>query len=108
VAADRWRYFALVFSAPENKPCIRISFEQAFEKPVDEILYRSGALLSLGDPNELEHLLREAGFRETTVVRVAAPFCTPTVAGYIDFLRQAASPLIEILAPLPKVAQEAA
>jgi hypothetical protein len=53
-------------------------------------------------------LFSAAGFEDARVQHIAAPFRAPAVDDYIAFLRTSASPLIEVLAPLPEAIQHAA
>jgi hypothetical protein len=64
--------------------------------------------MSLGQPGLLAALLHQANFVDVDVRALSAPFRAPTVDHYIDFLRSAASPLIEILSRLPNAAQQSA
>lgn len=65
-----------------------------------------GSLMSLGKPGLLEALLQTAGFAEVSVRYVPAPFYTISAEQYVDFLRSSASPIIEMLAPLPDAARQ--
>jgi SAM-dependent methyltransferase len=110
------RYSALVFAGPERNPCVATCLRVAHQhraraKPAPEAenaLDTPGGLLSLGMPGLMERLLVEAGFKGVDVVRLAAPFCMPSVQHYMRFVRQAASPIIELLAPLREREREAA
>lgn len=67
--------------------------------------FEPGSLMSLGAPGLLERLLRDAGFVDTGVQPVAAPFRLPTSRHYVDFVRSSGTPIMQILAPLPVPAQ---
>lgn len=108
------RLSALVFAAPEHNPCLVISLATAYKHAGMTALPSlecngvgpPGTLMSLGDPALLAQLLNTTGFVAIDVRAIAAPFCLPTAAHYVEFLRTSASPLIEILSPLPRTAQE--
>ncbi len=104
------RFAALVFSAPQRNPCLAILMSTALRHAglPARSPYAPGSLMSLGGPGELERLLHAAGFTDVSVQVVAAPFRLPTRQRYLDFVRSAASPVIEILAPLSADAQRAA
>lgn len=108
------RFSALVFGEPAQNPCLTIALTTArkhaqlwtkFEMNVQQA-FEPGTLMSLGKPGLIKDLLQTAGFVDITVDHISAPFYSPSVEHYIDFLRSAASPVIEILALLPASAQE--
>ncbi len=103
------RFSALVFSGPHNNPCLTITLRTAREHAGltsdSPNPFASGTLMSLAKPGLLAQLLNVAGFSDVHGQAVAAPFRLPTSRHYIDFLRSAASPLIEILSRLPAPAQ---
>ena len=70
--------------------------------------YQPGALMSLGRPGQLDALFHQAGFRDVASTAVAAPFCLPSVAHYLDFVRSSASPIQQILGRLDAAAAQAA
>lgn len=98
------RLSALVFSGPQNNPCLTIMMRTALKHaaltPEPSSPFTPGTLMSLGKPGLLAQLLDDAGFVDINVRALNAPFCLPTSRHYIDFLRAAASPVIEILAAL--------
>lgn len=98
------RYSALVFSDPQNNPCLAITMRTALQHAglalISSSPFTPGTLMSLGKQGLLAQLLRDAGFVDINVQSVAAPFRLPTSKQYIHFLRSAASPVIEILASL--------
>lgn len=108
------RLSALVFGRPEHNPCLTITLATARQhaglvngtaaqapRP-----FEPGSLMSLGKPGLLKELLRTAGFVDVSVRYVPAPFHTISAEQYVDFLRTAASPIIEMLAPLPDAARQ--
>ena len=101
------RYSALVFSDPQNNPCLAITMRTALQHAglalISSSPFTPGTLMSLGKPGLLAQLLCDASFVDINVQSVAAPFRLPTSRHYIDFLRSAASPVIEILASLSEV-----
>ena len=70
--------------------------------------YEPGTLMSLGEPGLLPRLMQEAGWIDITVQPIAAPFRLPASQHYIDFVRASGSPIMELLAPLPAAARQAA
>jgi SAM-dependent methyltransferase len=101
------RLSALVFSAPQNNPCLTIMMRTAIKHAglTSESPFAPGALLSLGKSGLLAQLLDDAGFISIKVQAVAAPFRLPTSRDYVHFVRSAGSPIMQILAPLSDVAQ---
>ena len=100
----------VVFSRPENNPCLGILMTTALAHaglPARDP-YQPGTLMSLGRPGHLDELFRQAGFRDVATTAVAAPFCLPSVAHYLDFVRSSASPIQQILARLDAAAAQAA
>ena len=98
------RFAALVFSGPHNNPCLTIMMQTALrhagltaDAPSP---FAAGTLMSLGRPGLLVQLLNEAGFVDINVQPVIAPFRLPQSLHYIDFVRSAGSPIMQILAPL--------
>jgi SAM-dependent methyltransferase len=104
------RACTMVFSAPEQNPCIGILVSTAFKHaglPTPDP-YRPGGLLSLGAPGLMDELFRRSGFSHVATTKVAAPFRLPTVRDYLDFVRTSASPILQILGRLDDVKREAA
>ena len=103
------RYGALVFSDPKNNPCLAITMRTARKHAGLTVESTSpftpGTLMSLGKPGLLAQLLSDAGFANINVQPISTPFRLPSSRNYIDFLRSAASPVIEILTPLSGPAQ---
>ncbi len=104
------RAAVMVFAAPDQNPCLRIIMSTALRHaglgPRDP--FQPGGLMSLGRPGHLEALFTEAGFHGVTAARIDAPFRLPRTADYVAFLRDAAGPVIDILARLSPAAQDAA
>lgn len=108
------RFSALVFGEPVRNQCLTIALSTArkhallstqSERDIQQA-FEPGTLMSLGKPGLFVELLQAAGYVDITARLISAPFHTPSVAHYIDFLRSSASPVIEILAPLPASAQD--
>lgn len=101
------RFSAVVFSSPERNPCIAILNATARKHAGLPAVspFQAGSLLSLGKPGLLEHLFGVAHFVRIEVRPVSAPFRLPTPGDYLDFVRSSASPIIDLLAPLPATAQ---
>lgn len=110
------RFAVLVFSQPKNHPCLAITVGCArqhaglstWAEISDELAYHPGSLMSLGKPGLLEDLLHSAGFINIKVRAISAPMRIASVNVYIDFLRSAASPIIEMLSRLTPAAQQKA
>lgn len=100
----------IVFSRPEKNPCLAILMSTACRHaglpPRDP--FAPGGLLSLGRPGHMDALARSAGFQDVATSALAAPFHLPSVDHYLAFVRSAASPILQILAPLGAAATEAA
>ena len=64
-----------------------------------------GTLMSLGQPGLFAQLLHDAGFIDINVQPVITPFHLPTSRHYIDFVRSAGSPIMQILAGLTEAEQ---
>ena len=108
------RFSALVFGRPENNPCLTITLAMA-RKHAGLVSgaaaqtarpFEPGSLMSLGKPGLLEELLQTAGFVDVSMRYVPAAFHTDSAEQYVDFLRSSASPIIEMLAPLPDAARQ--
>lgn len=100
----------LVFSRAERNPCIGVLMSTALRHagwpPRDP--YQPGGLLSLGQPGLADRLFREAGFADVASTVVDAPFRLPSAAHYLQFVRDSASPIQQILARLSPAAAKAA
>lgn len=104
------RFSGLVFAGPEANPCLTIMMQTALRHAgvAARNPFEPGALLSLGRPGLLPALLHEAGFERIEVRPLSAPFATPCCADYVAFVRNAGSPVRELLKPLEDPAQERA
>lgn len=96
------RAAVLVFSGPAQNPLIveqlAIAARHAGIAPPDPC--QSGGLLSLGDPLQLTALFAHAGFADIACRAIAAPMTLPSVSEYIDFLRTAAGPVVQMASRL--------
>ncbi|MES2936912.1 MAG: methyltransferase domain-containing protein [Pseudomonadota bacterium] len=103
-------FAAVVFSHPQANPCaatlMSTACRHAGRPPPPP--FEPGTLFSLGKPGLMAELLRSAGFASVAVRPVAAPFHLPSARHYLEFVRAAGSPVIEILAQLAPAAQQAA
>jgi SAM-dependent methyltransferase len=100
----------MVFSRPEKNPCLAILMSSALKHaglPARDP-FTAGGLLSLGKPGRIDDLYRSAGFEDVATTAVDAPFCLPSVDHYLSFVRNSASPILQILAGLDSAAAEAA
>ncbi len=104
------RFSALVFAGPKQNPCITttLAVAQRHAGVGAGDPATPGGLLSLGNPQRLTQLMQQAGFAEIEVQAVSAPFRTPRCEDYVEFVRSAGSPVIELLKPLPAAARAAA
>ncbi len=100
----------MVFSQPERNPCVSILMSTALEHaglPAADP-YRPGGLLSLGRPGLANELFATAGFNDVATTRIEAPFRLPSARAYLDFVRNSASPIRQILGRLDEAAAAAA
>ena len=95
-------FSALVFSGPQGNPCLAVMMRTALKQAglAPESPFIPGTLMSLGKPGLFARLLNDAGFVDIDVQPVSAPFHLPASRHYIDFVRSAGSPIMQILAPL--------
>jgi SAM-dependent methyltransferase len=100
----------MVFSAPEANPCISILMATALKhaKAPPRDPFGRGGLLSLGKPGLIDQLFEQAGFARVATTKVSAPFRLPSAKHYLDFVRNSASPILQILGPLDEPARKAA
>lgn len=100
----------MVFSTPDKNPCVSILVSTAFKHatlpPRDP--YQPGGLLSLGKPGLVDELFQQAGFSRVATTKLTAPFRLPLVKDYLDFIRNSASPILQLLDRLDASAREAA
>ena len=101
------RFAAVVFSQPQANPCAAILMATACRHAglPPPSPFEPGTLFSLGKPGLLLLLSQAAGFSDIEVRPVAAPFRLESSAHYLEFVRSAGSPVIEILARLTEHAQ---
>ncbi len=101
---------SMVFAGPEANPCIRILISTALRHaglpPRDP--FQPGGLLSLGRPGAMDAHFLKAGFINVATTRLDAPFHLRRTSDYLDFVRNAASPVAQILAPLDAPSSRAA
>lgn len=104
------RLSVLVFSGPQSNPCLAIMMRTALKHAgfTPESPFAPGTLMSLGQPGLLAQLMRDAGFIDIKVEPVITPFHLPTSRHYIDFVRNAGSPIMQILAQLTEAQQREA
>jgi SAM-dependent methyltransferase len=104
------RFCSMVFAGPDQNPCLRILMMTALRHaglpPRDP--FQPGGLVSLGRPGAIDALFQRAGFSAVATTRMDAPFRMPSTAHYLAFIRDAAGPILQILAPLDPTAQAAA
>ena len=100
----------MVFSRPERNPCITILMSTALKHaglaPRDP--FQPGGLLSLGKPGLMDERFRAAGFCEVATTMIAAPFKLPSAHHYLEFIRNSASPIRQIVDRLDATAASAA
>ncbi len=104
------RFCSMVFAGPEQNPCLRILMLTALRHaglPARDP-FQPGGLVSLGRPGDIDALFRSAGFSAVATTRMDAPFRMASTRHYIAFIRDAAGPILKILAPLTPAAQAAA
>ena len=104
------RACSLVFGRPAGNPCVVVLMKTACQHaglPMPEPT-RPGSLLSLGQPGVLEQMHRDAGFDEVEAEYVDAPFELPSARAYLDFVRDSASPIQQILDRLDPERRQAA
>ena len=104
------RFAALVFSHAETNPCIAITnrIARRYAGLSVDGPPPPGSLLSLGRPGLMVNLLREARFQDVTVQPHTVPFRVPSYADYLDFVRSAGSPIMNLLRPLSVDVQQRA
>jgi ubiquinone/menaquinone biosynthesis C-methylase UbiE len=99
-----------VFSGPEKNPCLKIlmgtALRHAGQPPRDP--FAPGSLFSLGRAGHIDTLFHEAGFRDVATTAMDAVFHMPSVDAYLTFVRDSASPILQILAGLSEAAAQAA
>lgn len=106
----RARACSLVFGRPERNPCVRIVMQTACRHaglPARDP-FAPGGLLSLGKPGLMDQLFAQAGFAEVATTSLDAPFRLPSAKDYITFVREAGSPVQQMLSRLSPAAADAA
>jgi SAM-dependent methyltransferase len=104
------RFCSMVFAGPDQNPCLRILTMTALRHaglPPREP-FQPGGLVSLGRPGAIDALYQKAGFSAVATIRMDAPFRMPSTAHYLEFIRDAAGPILQTLAPLDPTAKAAA
>ncbi len=104
------RFCSMVFDGPDRNPCLRILMSTAMRHaglpPRDP--FQPGGLVSLGKPGLMDDLMQRAGFQSVATTRMEASFMLPTTADYLSFVKDAAGPILQFLAPLDATARAAA
>lgn len=104
------QFCSMVFAGPDQNPCLRILMSTASRHaglaPRDP--FTPGGLVSLGRPGDIETLFTKAGFKGVATTRMDAPFRFPATQDYLRFIRDAAGPILGIIAGLDPAAKEAA
>jgi ubiquinone/menaquinone biosynthesis C-methylase UbiE len=104
------RAACVVFSRPDRNPCVatlmRVATRHAEIAMPDPAT--PGGLLSLGTHGLLARLYREAGFSRVSELVVSAPFRMPSARSYVEFVRDAAAPVVAILSQLSEDRRAAA
>ena len=104
------RLGALVFSTPQANPCVAILVATArrYAGLPPPTAVEPGGLLSLGSPGHMAELMASAGFAHIDIRPIAAPIRLHSVSDYMQFVRNAASPIMALLASLPAPTQSLA
>jgi len=104
------RFCSIVFAGPDMNPCLRILMATATRHagiaPRDP--FQPGGLVSLGKPGLMDDLFQRAGFRAVATTRMDCPFRLPTTADYLNFIRDSARPILQMLASLDDARRAAA
>jgi len=104
------RFSAVVFAPPPGNPCIALMLAIARQHAGMVALTPTsaaapGTLFSLGQPGLLAELLGRAGFVGVEVHALSAPMRLPSSAHYVEFVRSAGMPIVQLLAALPDALQ---
>lgn len=104
------RACVVVFSQPEKNPCVGILMQTAFKHAgmTPGNPYQPGGLFSLGKPGYIDELFVSAGFNDVVTTAIPAVLSLPSAKAYLDFIRNSASPILQILSKLGEPAREAA
>lgn len=104
------RFSAVVFAPAPGNPCIArmlaIARRHAGMAPTSPTSADApGTLFSLGRRGLMAELLHRAGFVDIAIRTVSAPMRLPSSRHYIEFVRSAGLPIVQVLAALPEPAQ---
>lgn len=104
------RFSAVVFAPPPGNPCIArmlaIARRHAGMAPTSPTSADApGTLFSLGRRGLMAELLHRAGFADIAIRTLSAPMRLPSSRHYIEFVRSAGLPIVQVLAELPEAAQ---
>ena len=102
------RFSAVVFAPPAGNPCIALMLAIARHHMPPDLPASAdapGTLFSLGRPGLMAELLGDAGFVDISVRTVSAPMRLPSSRHYIEFVRSAGQPIVQLLAALPEAAR---
>jgi len=96
------RMAAMVFAGPErnrflSQPARIIRKRLSLPPPPPD----APGLFALADPKKLERLFRDAGYRDFSLVSVAAPQRLDSAKQHVAFLREASRALIEMMEAVP-------
>lgn len=104
------RAAAIVFSTPEENPCMVMAMQTAFRHagmaPPDS--YRPGGLFCLGKPGLIEDMFEAAGFSQVMAQKISAPFRLPSAAHFVGFAAAAAGAVRQIVDGLDEEGRKAA
>jgi SAM-dependent methyltransferase len=104
------RASTMVFSTPHANPCVSILISTAFKHAGLQAPdpYQPGGLLSIGKAGLIDELFQQAGFSLVATTRLTAPFRLPSVKHYLAFVRNSATPILQILGRLDAQAKDTA
>lgn len=107
------RFSAVVFAPPPGNPCISLMLAIArrhagMAPALPASADAPGTLFSLGRHGLMAELLQRAGFVDIEIRSIPAPMRLPSSRHYVDFVRSAGLPIVQLLAALPEAAQRAA
>lgn len=100
----------MVFSAPDNNPCIATLMSIALRHAglVAADPYQPGGLFSLGRPGLIDDLFNQAGLRAIGTTTIAAPLKLPTARDYVNFVKASAGLVVQIVQRLEPAKAQAA
>jgi SAM-dependent methyltransferase len=107
------RFSAVVFAPPSGNPCIALMLliarrHAGIAPALPTSADAPGTLFSLGRDGLMAELLQRAGFVDIEIRSIPAPMRLPSSRHYIEFVRSAGLPVVQLLAALPEAAQRAA